>query len=308
MSEFADWSGMAVGLEASSTHVTAVSVDPNGGLAHKHSVAVATGTDVFEVLANTMGVIKSASPEITRVGLAVAGLVDREGGRIAHTTIRSIRNQSDITNALRTASGLDVVIENDANAAAIAEHNGGAGRGAANMFYITVGEGIGGAIMINGELWRGDSGFAGEFGSIALNSEGMRLEEIASAGSIVRRTQNRIHQDSTSTLSRLREEEITIEAIVTAAQNEDDFATMMLERTGTYIGTAVATVINLLNIERIVIGGPIMSAGPFVLEAIAERARELAFRPSFSRTKIVAGELGNDAAAIGAAIISRKRP
>ncbi len=304
MSEFSDWSGKAVGLEASSNQITAVALDPNGGVADKRSIEVTSGSDVFEELARTMSFVKAASPQIERVGLAVPGLVDREGGRIVHTTIRSIRNQSDIANALRSASGLEVVVENDANAAAIAEQKGGAGRGSANIFYITVGEGIGGAIIINGELWRGDSGFAGEFGSIALNSEGMRLEDIASAGSIVRRTQNRIHQDSTSSLSKIREDQITIDAIVSAAGKEDDFAVMMLERTGTYIGTAVATVINLLNIERIVIGGAIMNAGAFVLEAVIDRARELAFRPAFARTKIAAGELGGDAAAIGAALLA----
>jgi glucokinase len=307
MSEFPDWSGKAVGLEASSIQITAVALDPHGVTVDSRSVGIASSSDVFEALSQTMTSIKAASPALSRVGLAVPGLVDRAAGRIAHTTIRSIRNQSDIASALRSASGLDVVVENDANAAAIAEHKGGAGRGAANMFYITVGEGIGGAIIINGELWRGDSGFAGEFGSIALNSEGMRLEDIASAGSIVRRTQNRFHQDSTSSLSRLREDQITIEAIVGAAVKEDDFAMMMLERTGTYIGTAVATVINLLDIERIVIGGAIMNAGPFVLEAIVDRARELAFRPAFARTKIVAGELGGDAAAIGAALLATSR-
>jgi predicted NBD/HSP70 family sugar kinase len=81
---------------------------------------------------------------------------------------------------------------------------------------------------------------------------------------------------------------------------------MMLERTGIYVGTAIASVINLLNIERVVVGGEIMEARQLVLNAIIERARELSFEPSFESTSIVEGELGINAAAVGAALICRQ--
>ena len=77
---------------------------------------------------------------------------------------------------------------------------------------------------------------------------------------------------------------------------------MMLERTGTYVGTAVAAVVNMLNIERIVIGGEVMRAGNVVLDAVTERAREFSYMPSFEGTSIVGGKLGPLAAAIGAAL------
>ena len=169
---------------------------------------------------------------------------------------------------------------------------------------MTLGEGVGGAFVFNGELWRGASGFAGEFGYVPINSEGMRLEEVASSPNIIRRTQSRFHQDSTSSLNKLAEEDITISAIIAAAAADDDFAQMMLERTGVYVGTAIATVINLLNIERIVVGGEIMEAKQLVLDAIIERARELSFAPSFNAASIVEGELGEYAAAAGAALLS----
>jgi len=132
----------------------------------------------------------------------------------------------------------------------------------------------------------------------------MRLEEVASAANIVRRTRSRFHQDSTASLSKLSEEEINMDEIVAAADRDDDFAQMMLERTGMYVGTAVASVINLLNIEKVVVGGEIMQAKHLVLHALVERARELSFAPSFDSTSIVEGELGANAAAIGAAFIS----
>ncbi len=163
----------------------------------------------------------------------------------------------------------------------------GAGRGSRNLFYITLGRGIGGALIFDGKIWRGAAGFAGEFGQIAVNSDGMRLEDVASSANIVRRTRSRFQQDSTSLLGNLDEEEIRLADVIGAAQNDDDFARLMLKRTGTYVGTAVAGVINLLNIEKIVVGGRIMEAANIVLDAIISRAKELSFAPSFEATEIV---------------------
>jgi glucokinase len=175
------------------------------------------------------------------------------------------------------------------------------------MFYITLGTGIGGALIFDGKIWRGVAGFAGEFGQIAVNSDGMKLEDVASAANIVRRTRSRFHQDSTSSLNKLYEEEIRLADVISAAQKEDDFARLMLKRTGTYVGTAVAGVINLLNIEKIVVGGKIMQAASIVLDAIIYRARELSFPPSFEATQIVESELGENAAATGAALLSSEQ-
>jgi glucokinase len=135
----------------------------------------------------------------------------------------------------------------------------------------------------------------------------MKLEDVASSANIVRRTRSRFHQDSTSSLNKFDEEEIKLKDVVRAAQNDDDFARLMLERTGTYVGAAIAGVINLLNIERIVIGGVIMQAEHLVLDAIIKRAKELSFAPSFETTRIVSGEIGANAAAVGVALLSRDK-
>jgi glucokinase len=165
---------------------------------------------------------------------------------------------------------------------------------------------VGGAFIFDGEIWHGAGGFAGEFGYVAINSEGMRLEDVASSSNIIRRTRSRFHQDNTSSLNRMPEESITLTDIITAAENNDDFSQMMLQRTGAYVGSALANVINLLNIERIVVGGEITKAKHLVLEAIVSRARELSFGPSFRSTKIVEGTLGDNASAIGAAILGAR--
>jgi glucokinase len=138
-----------------------------------------------------------------------------------------------------------------------------------------------------------------------MNSDGMRLEDVASADNIIRRTKIRFHQDHTSSLNRIGEESITIADVVREANNGDDFAQLMLERTGMYVGMAIAGVINLLNIEKIVVGGEIMQAGHYVLDALTRRARELSFEPSFESVEIVEGKLGDKAAAAGVAMLAK---
>jgi len=113
-----------------------------------------------------------------------------------------------------------------------------------------------------------------------------------------------MRQDNTSSLSSIDEYSLKLSDILSAAEVEDDLAKMMLERTGDYVGTAIASVINLLNIETIVLGGELMEAGNHVLDAVISRARELSFGPSFTNTRLLAGTLGRNAAAAGAALIA----
>src|SRR5206468_12785316 len=116
----------------------------------------------------------------------------------------------------------------------------------------------------------------------------------------------RLFRDSTSSLSKLAmNKDFTAGDMAREAMEGDDFAMMMIERTGKYIGTGVASVINLLNIERIVLGGGVMQAGDLILKPIIEEAKRRAFQPCFEATRIVAGTLGNDASAIGAALLAR---
>lgn len=304
MSSTSDRLSRSVGVEISNTSLRAVLLSPDGGVERSMDVSLGQGDDMIQKLAEVVGELNQGSERVGRIGVAIPGLVDRSSGRVAYSAI--IPGQSDVNLAasIKQATGLDVVLENDANAAAFGEFRCGAGRGSRDMFYATLGVGVGGAFIINGEIWHGASGFAGEFGYVPIDSEGMRLEDVASSSNVVRRTRSRFHQDSTSSLGKLSEESLTLIDIINAARNEDDFAQMMLGRTGYYVGTAVASVINLLNIECIVVGGEIMQAEKPVLNGIIARARDLSFAPSFESTRIVAGELGVNAASVGAALIS----
>ena len=293
-----------VGVEISKSALKAVSLDKNGSLIATAGIEIDRESELYPQLAGFINQLKTTFGDFGQIGIAVPGLIHQQTRRVAFSTFIPEHENIDFLSELETEVGLKITIENDANAAAYGEFLLGAGRGSRNMFYATLGTGIGGALIFDGKLWRGASGFAGEFGHIIINSEGMKLEEVASAENIVRRTRKRFHQDQTSSLNKLGEEQIKMADVIRAALKEDDFAQMMLERTGSYVGTAIANVINLLNIEKIVIGGDVMEAEHLVLEAIIGQAKKFSFTPSFESTEIVAGQLGENSAAIGVALLS----
>jgi glucokinase len=295
-----------VGIDASAASFRAVCMDSSGSITAADATTIDPSDSTLPQLSAFISSLKGKFGPFDRVGVAVPGLI-RESGRVAYSAHIPEHSAIDFAQEIQSATGIKTWVENDANAAAYGEFKLGAGRGSANLFYATLGLGVGGALIIDNKIWRGISGFAGEFGYVAINSDGMRLEDVASAANIVRRTRTRFNRDSTSSLNKLEEQQISIHQIVEAAENGDDFASLMLERTGSYVGTAVATVINLLNIEKIVIGGEIMHAGHLVLDAVVRRARELSFGPSFENADIVAGELGGDATAIGAALLASEK-
>ncbi|MCD9185515.1 MAG: ROK family protein [Pyrinomonadaceae bacterium] len=304
MSDSANSVSKMVGLEVSNSAFKAVLLDSDGKILSANKVLIDKSQPINDQLISFINDLKEKFGNFEKLGVAVPGLVRRQTKRVAFSTYIPEHSEVDLLGQLAEATGLKVAIENDANAAAYGEFRLGAGRGSRDMFYATLGTGVGGAFIFNEQIWHGTSGFAGEFGYLAINSEGMKLEDVASAQNIVRRTRSRYHQDSTTSLSQFEEERISLRDIINEAVHEDDFAQMMLQRTGAYVGTAIAGVINLLNIERIVVGGEIMEAKHIVLEAIIERAKELAFAPSFETVRIVEGELDENAASIGAALLA----
>jgi len=302
-----------IGINVSSTQARAALIDDEGRIL-EGKVGSITPKGMVAQLASMVEELRSRQATVSAIGVALPGLVNRQTDRVVAPRDLPSSMVEDLHGELMRATGLRVELENDANAAAYGEYKVGAGRGARNLFYMMIGNGIGGAIILDGKLWTGASGFAGEVGHITIDTEGLQcdcgntgcLETVASAPSIVRRARERLNRDSTSSLSRLAlNKSFTVEDVAHQANEGDDFALMMIERTGKYIGTGVASVINLLNIERIVLGGGVMDAGSLILNPIIQEVKRRAFQPCFEATEIVAAKLGLDAAPIGAAMLAR---
>jgi glucokinase len=303
-----------VGVELSAAAVRAALVGPDAQVYGRREEAPSP-EGIARQVARLVASLRDAAPSgVAGVGVGVPGLVNPENGRVVISSDLPELTRGDLRADVRDATGLPVTVENDANAGAMGEYTAGAGRGSRDMFYVTIGTGIGGALVLEGRLWRGVTGFAGEFGHITIDPEGVEcacgnvgcLETVASAPNIVRRTHERLFRDNTSSLSRLAlNKEFTAADIAREARNGDDFAALMIERTGRYIGTAVAAVINLLNLERVVLGGGVMEAGSLILDPIIREAGRRAFQPCFEAAQIVAAALGPDAVPVGAAVLAR---
>ncbi len=304
-----------IGVDLSAARVRAALVNGAGETVGRREAALeaeAVAPQVARLVTELRD--EAAGAEVAALGVGVPGLVNPQTGRVVISSDLPSVVRGDLQAELRDATGLPVLVENDANAGAFGEYTVGAGRGSRNMFYVTIGLGIGGALVLEGKLWRGASGFAGEFGHITIDPEGIEcacgnvgcLETMASAPNIVRRANERLYRDGTSSLSRLAmNKSFTAADIAHEARRGDDFALLMIERTGRYIGTAVAAVINLLNIERIVLGGGVMDAGELILNPIIREAGRRAFQPCFEATQIVAASLGSDSVPVGAAMLAR---
>jgi glucokinase len=301
-----------IGIDLSGSNLRAATVDQEGVIGERREAQVQAEGLVGQV-AQLVSELRQGANHIEAVGLALPGLVNRQ----TDVVIASLDFPSTVRKTLHAelieATGLRFELENDANAAAYGEFKIGAGRGSRNLFYITIGEGIGGAIILDGKLWTGASGLAGEVGHITIDTEGAEcvcgntgcLETVASAPNIVRRANERLSRDTFSLSKLAMNKDFTADDMAREAKEGDDFSLMMIERTGKYIGTGVASVINLLNLERIVLGGGVMQAGDLILNPIIQEAKRRAFQPSFEATEILAAVLGEDAATIGAAMLAR---
>jgi glucokinase len=259
---------------------------------------------------------KFSTGPVAAIGVGIPGLVNRRTNRIEVMPNQPALPQIDLTSELSRATELPVILDNDANACAYGELQVGAARGRREVFFVTLGTGIGAGLIINGQIYRGAAGFAGEFGHMTIDPEGIEcvcgnigcLETIVSGPNIVRRTRERLYRDRTSSLSRLaipRDREFTAEDIAHAAREGDEMAQLMMERTGMFLGIALAAVINLLNVEMVVMGGGVMEAGDLILKPTIKETRRRAFPPSFNSCEMVIAKLGPTAGMIGAALMAR---
>jgi glucokinase len=265
---------------------------------------------------NQLRLSEEAQGRAAAVGIGWAGLVDQNAQRIEVTPNIVDVSAFDLHNEIEQATRLPVVFDNDANVAAYGEWRCGAAFGFDNVFYVTIGTGIGSGLILSGQLQRGSRGFAGEFGHFKIGLEGLEcacgstgcLETLASGPNIVRRVREQLFIDPSFSVSRLaRDMEgiLTCERVFQAARERDQLAIVVLKETAKVLGAAIASVINLLNVEVIVMGGGVMAAGDLILKYIRKAVQKDAIAPAEHCCNIVPAKLGQDAGIIGAALLAR---
>ena len=218
--------------------------------------------------------------------------------------------------ALETKLQRPVLIENDANAAALGEMWQGAARGCRTIVCLTLGTGVGSGIILNRELWRGADGTAGEIGHASVHPFGSVrckcgnigcLEVYASATGIVRMTQQALSNHPASQLNSVAAADLTARQVADAAARGDELAVEIFRRMGTYLGIGAANIVNTLNPEMIVIGGGVSAAFDLFAQTAREEMARRAFPVPAARCQIVKAECGDDAGLLGAAWLALAR-
>jgi len=265
----------------------------------------------IEGLVSGQGINKK---DIIGIGIGAPGAVDIRTGTVHYLTNIPDWREVPLGSILKKRLGIPVFVDNDANVMALGESYFGAGVGAVNMLCVTLGTGVGGGLILDGKLYRGSSYAAGEFGHIPINIDGPKcrcgsracVEAYAGNSYIVKEAAHSIRKGAKTLITKLVKgdlSKITPEIISEAARKNDRFSKKIWTDVGEKIGVGLAGVVNLLNIERIVIGGGIAEAGRILFDPIRKTIKERAMRLPANTVKVVKAKLGYDAGLIGTATL-----
>ena len=259
-----------------------------------------------------------ASGTVVAAGIAVAGTVnDRERTIIESPNLPEFRD-APFGDLVGSALGVPIALENDANAAAVGEHALGAGRGSQDMVYLTISTGIGGGVIASGRLYRGALGGAGEFGHtviVAGRTPPCRCgrmgcwEALSSGTAIAREVRDRLLAGESSRILELVggiPGRVTAREVFNAADAGDDLANAVLDQASYYLGVGLANVLNVLNPDRVVIGGGMSRRWDRFIEPGIRVAKERAFQLHGGTVEFRHAELGDDNGLRGALFFARE--
>lgn len=309
----------SIGVDLGGTKILTALVSPEGDMiAGKRSpTAARSGPEeviarIFTTIEQVLHQANAEIGDIRGIGIAAAGALDTERGVV--TTSPNLPGWRDVPlrGMVRDRFGAAAFLINDANAAALGEHRFGAGKSVDNLIYITVSTGIGGGIIIDGKLYQGAGGSAGEVGHMTIDINGPRcscgsngcLEVLASGTALAREAQRCITEGAESSILRLADgkiSSITAKIVSDAAQDGDLLARELIHRTGTYLGIGLANLVNIFNPEMIIVGGGLSNIGDMLLNPARQMVMERAFKVAAQRVRIVPSQLGGNAEAVGAA-------
>jgi len=256
--------------------------------------------------------------EVGGIGVAAAGAIDINRGLVADSPNLPRWHNIPLRDKLADSLGTPVFLLNDANSAALAEHRLGAGRGLNNLIYITVSTGIGGGMIINGELYNGTDGTAAEIGHMIIKIGGPLckcgkrgcFEAMASGTAIASLAQKRLRRGEESIMAGLADNkvgDVTAEVVAAAARKGDALALAVIDESAGYLGIGLANLVNLMNPQMIIIGGGVSKMGGMLLRPARKSMKENAFNLPVSTVHLVRSRLGMHAELTGAALYARDR-
>ncbi len=311
--------GNRIGIDVGGTNVKIALVNEKGRIIYSNSIPTRAEMGYEYTIGNMKEAIKILLTEtkltpvdIEGMGFGFPGQIDCQKGIVRLAPNIPGWVDVPIANIMEEEFSIPTRVDNDVRCAALGELNFGAGVGCENLICITVGTGIGSGLIINGKLVRGASNAAGEIGHIKLDIQGGPLcgcgdrgclEAFASGPSIVALAEDYIKGGKSTKYRELANPEITPYIVSEAAKQGDPVAKRIFTIVGEYIGVGLASVVNLLNPEKIIIGGGVAAAGDILMNPIKETLVKRAMPIAGAAVEVVPAQLGNTAGVIGASLL-----
>jgi glucokinase len=307
----------AVGVDLGGTNLRIAAVDDAGAILEKVSLPTRASQPRESVIREMCQAIQSLTAKLTSagrlagIGVGVPGIIYMETGMLRQSPNLPGWENFPVRQEIESLLGTRVWLDNDANLAALGELWLGAGRGANSLCMLTLGTGVGGGLVLDGKIWHGFLGFAGELGHMIVAEHGVRcacggqgcLETEASATAIVREAREVLAAGRSPGLARATENgaEVTSELVCQIAQGGDAVCRAIFESVGRYLGIALASLVNALNLPLYVIGGGAADAWDLFAPAMFEEMRRRSYIFCEGSTRVEKSLLQGDAGLYGAA-------
>jgi glucokinase len=312
-----------MGIDIGGTNLRGAVVDPRGKILKRYGISSGADVGIGNLIGNLIDLINNMRADftITAIGIGVPGILDSKKGII--TQAPNVKNAANypiikVLNS-RIKPRLPLIIENDANCAAIGEYRYGAGKDASTLIMITLGTGVGGGIILNKEIWNGAHGMGGEIGHIKIYPGGNKcncghrgcLESYSSLDGIKNMIkkglkENKINKALLEKIKQTPKDKLP-ELIFTEAKNGNRFSKGLWEEFGTALGIGISSLTNLLDVEIVVIGGGIANAWQMFIPAVKKAVKEHTLIGPYKKLRISKSKLKDDAGILGAASLALQK-
>lgn len=306
------------GIDIGGTKIALAVAGPDGHIIERKRFPARTAERgphaiIEEALAEIERMLVGTGARLAAVGVGCGGPLDRARGLILSPPNLPGWDEFPVVKIVEERLGVPALLDNDANAAALGEHRHGAGRGYRHLVYITQSTGIGGGVIVRGELVHGVCDGAGEVGHMTVLPEGPEcgcgargcLEALCSGTAIARRARERLAAGETSSLSAVSPADVTGRAVAEAARAGDAVASQVWDEMIHNLAVGVGNLFNILAPEAVIIGGGVSEAGEQLFGPLRERVRARARMLPPERINILQASLGGDSALHGAVILGQ---
>jgi glucokinase len=320
----------SIGVDLGGTNLRIAAVDERGTLLEKTTIGTQVSLGREVVIRDMVGAIRNlvsnlhGAGDLLGIGIGIPGIIDKDTGLLRESPNLPGWSDFPVAEEIQRLLGKPVMVENDANVAALGEKWLGAAREFKSMCMLTLGTGVGGGLVLDNKIWNGMNGMAGELGHLAVDPDGVPcncgshgcVEQYASATAVVRMAHEAIAAGKAPQLKHaLKEhgEKFSAKVVYLLAQEGDEASQVIFEKVGSSLGIVIAAIINALNLPIFLVGGGVAAAWPVFAPAMFKEVKRRSFvyvatmpdpdapQPQKKRTIIAQALLGSDAGLYGAA-------